>query len=99
MKVFFQNKVEKEKIARKSNKSSIRTRYERCNKTISRKSYNQDSRTRSISRIFSLDDIVNNIKNAETLKETIYFLEPLAYYLVLKPSEFWNSRYREMYIF
>lgn len=29
----------------------------------------------------------------------IYCLEPLAYYFGIKPKEFWNSTYREMYLY
>lgn len=29
----------------------------------------------------------------------IYCLEPLAYYLGLKPTEFWNCRYKEIYMY
>lgn len=29
----------------------------------------------------------------------IYCLEALAYYLGMKPSEFWNGRYKEIYLF
>lgn len=39
------------------------------------------------------------MKNAKTLNDIIYGLEALAYYLDIKPKEFWNSRYKEMYLY
>ena len=29
----------------------------------------------------------------------IYALEPLSYYFNVKPNEFWNSRYKEIYLY
>lgn len=29
----------------------------------------------------------------------VYGLEPLAYYFNIKPQEFWNSRYKEIYMY
>ena len=29
----------------------------------------------------------------------VYGLEPLAYYFNIKPQEFWNSRYKEIYLY
>lgn len=34
-----------------------------------------------------------------TIKESILSFEPLAYYLGMKPSEFWNCRYKEICLF
>ena len=29
----------------------------------------------------------------------VYGLEPLAYYFNIKPQDFWNSRYKEIYLY
>lgn len=29
----------------------------------------------------------------------VYALEPLAYYFNIKPQDFWNSRYKEIYLY
>lgn len=33
------------------------------------------------------------------MKDSILNLEPLAYYFGIKPQEFWNSRYKEIYLY
>ncbi len=39
------------------------------------------------------------MQNAKTLRDTILCLEPLAYYFNLTPNEFWNGRYKEIYLY
>lgn len=39
------------------------------------------------------------MKEAKTLIELIYALEPLCYYFSMKPNEFWNSTYREINLY
>ena len=43
--------------------------------------------------------MVQKIKEAKTLVELIYALEPLCYYFKMKPSEFWNCTYRKLNIY
>ena len=43
--------------------------------------------------------MVEKIKEAKTIVELIYALEPLCYYFSMKPVEFWNSTYREINIY
>lgn len=43
--------------------------------------------------------MVNTVKEASTLIELIYALEPLCYYFSMKPKEFWNSTYREINLY
>lgn len=43
--------------------------------------------------------MVEKIKEAKTLIDLIYALEPLCYYFNMKPNEFWNSTYREINIY
>lgn len=43
--------------------------------------------------------MVEKVKEAKTLIELIYALEPLCYYFSMKPYEFWNSTYREINIY
>lgn len=40
--------------------------------------------------------IVGKVKEAKTLVDLIYTLEPLCYYFNMKPNEFWNSTYGEI---
>ena len=42
---------------------------------------------------------MHNIKVANTIKELIYALEPLAYYFNMKPEEFWNCEYRKVNLY
>ena len=42
---------------------------------------------------------MENIRNAKTIENMVYGLEPLAYYFGMKPHEFWNSRYSEINIY
>lgn len=39
--------------------------------------------------------MLNNLTDAQNLKEFIYALEPLAYYFGMKPEEFWNATYKQ----
>ena len=39
------------------------------------------------------------MKESKTIIDLIYSLEALCYYFSMKPSEFWNSRYREIDMF
>ena len=43
--------------------------------------------------------MVQKIKEAKNLIELVYALEPLCYYFNMKPSEFWDSTYREINIY
>lgn len=43
--------------------------------------------------------MIAKIREAETLIDLIYSLEPLCYYFSMKPAEFWNSTYREINIY
>lgn len=43
--------------------------------------------------------MVKNVKDAQTLVDLIYSLEPLCYYFRMKPYEFWNSSYREINLY
>lgn len=43
--------------------------------------------------------MVENIKDAETIERMVYCLEPLAYYFGMKPSEFWNERYKNVSLY
>ena len=43
--------------------------------------------------------MIEKIKEARTLIELIYALEPLCYYFKMKPDEFWNSTYREINLY
>lgn len=43
--------------------------------------------------------MVENIKDAETIESMVYCLEPLAYYFGMKPSEFWNERYKSVSLY
>lgn len=43
--------------------------------------------------------MVTSIREAHTLIDLIYSLEPLCYYFKMKPDEFWNSTYREINIY
>lgn len=42
---------------------------------------------------------MNKVKEAQTLIDLIYSLEPLCYYFNMKPNEFWSCTYREINIF
>lgn len=71
-------------------KSFIINEYERSYKELSREGNSKSSRAR-ISKIQGIDDLVKNIKLANTLKELAFAIEPLAYYFSMKPEEFWNG--------
>lgn len=43
--------------------------------------------------------MVENIKDAETIESMVYCLEPLVYYFGMKPSEFWNERYKNVSLY
>lgn len=42
---------------------------------------------------------MENIRNAKTIEDMVYGLEPLAYYFGMKPSEFWNERYKNVSLY
>ena len=43
--------------------------------------------------------MIFDFKEAKTLSDTVYCLEKLAYYFNIQPKDFWNSRYKEMYLY
>lgn len=43
--------------------------------------------------------MIDNIKEAKTIIELIYTLEPLCYYFSMKPNEFWDSTYRQINLY
>lgn len=43
--------------------------------------------------------MIEKIKYSDNLIDLIYALEPLCYYFSMKPTEFWNSTYRELNLF
>lgn len=43
--------------------------------------------------------MIDGIKNAKTLIDLIYALEPICYYFNMKPYEFWNSSYKEVNVY
>lgn len=99
MKRVFSRQNEQRGITRKDIKSFIDFKYERSNKNVNRKGNCQDSRSRVQVRKQSLEDIVYNLKQSKTLSENVLNLEPLAYYFDIKPEKFWNSRYKEIYLY
>lgn len=43
--------------------------------------------------------MISNLQQAETITDTIYALEPIAYYCGIVPKDFWNSRYKEIHLY
>lgn len=39
------------------------------------------------------------MQQARTITDTVYALEPIAYYCGITPKDFWNSRYKEIYLY
>lgn len=39
------------------------------------------------------------LQEAKTITDTVYALEPIAYYCGITPKDFWNGRYKEIYLY
>ena len=39
------------------------------------------------------------MQSAKKITDTIYALEPIAYYCGITPKDFWNSRYKEIRLY
>lgn len=42
---------------------------------------------------------MDGLKECKTITDMIFALEPLAYYCGITPKDFWNGRYREIYLY
>jgi len=91
---FFQKPNDKRGNGTENIKSIIRNQYGITNQDISRENNRTIGRKRNIFR--GLDGILEQVSNADNTTDLIYSLELLSYFFGLKPSEFWNGRYKDI---